>query len=74
MQNPVIHDFVILVYVYLNVVKSEGIKQNGIRQLKWLFEEKMPRHKEYFDKSLSIKECYHFTHKVVNTFCNKYRK
>lgn len=40
MQNPVIHDFVILVYVYLNVVKSEGIKQNGIRQLKWLFEEK----------------------------------
>lgn len=74
MQNPVIHDFVILVYVYLNVVKSEGIKQNGIRQLKWLFEEKMPRHKEYFDKNLSIKECYHFTHKVVNTFCNKYRK
>ena len=40
MQNPVIHDFVILVYVYLNIVKSEGIKQNGIRQLKWLFEEK----------------------------------
>lgn len=74
MQNPVIHDFVILVYVYLNVVKSEGIKQNGIRQLKWLFEEKMPRHKEYFDKNLSIKECYHFTHKVVNIFCNKYRK
>lgn len=40
MQNPVIHDFVILVYVYLNIVKSEGTKQKGIRQLKWLFEEK----------------------------------
>lgn len=74
MQNPVVHDFIILVYVYLNVIKSYGIKQNGINQLKWLFEERLPRHKEYFSKNVSIIECYHFTHKVVITFCNKYRK
>ena len=74
MQNPVIHDFVILVYVYLNVIKSSGIKKHGIEQLKWLFEERMPANKIYFEKNLNLKECYRFTSKIVSTFCNKYRK
>lgn len=52
MRNPVIHDFVILVYVYLNVIKSNGVKQKGIEQLKWLFDERMLQHKEYFEKNL----------------------
>lgn len=50
MQNPVIHDFVILVYVYLNVIKSTDIKRKGIEQLKWLFEDRMLAHKDYFEK------------------------
>ena len=74
MQNPVVHDFVILVYVYLNVIKSEGIKKKGIEDLLWLFEERMTKHKEYFDKNNSICECYRFTTKCVKTFCNIYRK
>ena len=74
MRNPVIHDFVILVYVYLNVIKSNGMKQKGIEQLKWLFDERMLQHKEYFEKNLPIKECYKFTSKIISTFCNKYRK
>lgn len=74
MKNPVIHDFIILVYVYLNVIKSSGIKQHGIEQLNWLFHDRMLRHKEYFEKNISIKECYRFTTKVITTLCNKYRK
>lgn len=74
MKNPVIHDFIILVYVYLNVIKSSGIKQYGIKQLNWLFHKRMPQHKEYFEKNISIKECYHLTNKIITTFCNKYRK
>lgn len=74
MQNPVIHDFIILVYVYLNVIKSDGIKQHGINRLKGLFEDRMLLHKEYFEKNVSIKECYRFVSKVVSTFCNQYRK
>lgn len=74
MQNPVIHDFVILVYVYLNVIKSTDIKRKGIEQLKWLFEDRMLAHKDYFEKNTSIKECYRFTSKIILTFCNKYRK
>lgn len=74
MQNPVIHDFIILVYVYLNVIRSDGIKQRGIEQLRWLFDDRMLQHKDYFEKNLQIKECYRFTSKIVSTFCNKYRK
>lgn len=74
MKNPVVHDFIILVYVYLNVIKSSGIKQHGIEQLHWLFHDRMLRHKEYFSKNINIKECYHFTNKVITTLCNKYRK
>lgn len=74
MQNPVVHDFIILVYVYLNVIKSTDIKRKGIEQLKWLFEDRMLTHKDYFKKNTSIKECYRFTNKIISTFCNKYRK
>ena len=50
MENPVIHDFVILVYVYLRLIKSPCIKQSGINNLHWLFNERMLKHKEYFEK------------------------
>ena len=74
MQNPVIHDFIILVYVYLNVIKSDGIKQNGINELKWLFDDRMLKNKAYFENNNSIREAYLFVHKCVTFFCNKYRK
>lgn len=74
MANRVVHDFIILVFVYLNVIKSEGIKKHGIQELKWLFDERMLKNKEYFEKNTSIRECYAFVHKCVTTFCNKYRK
>lgn len=74
MENPVIHDFVILVYVYLRLIKSPGIKQSGINNLHWLFNERMLKHKEYFEKNNTIKESYNFVAKIVNYFCNKYRK
>ena len=67
MANPVIHDFVILVYVYLRLIKSHGIKQSGIDNLHWLFN-------EYFQKNNTITESYNFVVKIVNYFCNKYRK
>lgn len=74
MSNPVIHDFVTLVFVYVNLIKSAGIKQAGMKQLKWLFEERMLKHKEYFSKNATIVESYNFTYKIIHYFCNKYRK
>ena len=43
---------------YLRLIKSTGIKQSGINNLHWLFNERMLRHKEYFDKNNTIKESY----------------
>ena len=74
LTNPVIHDFIVLVLVFLKLIKSNGIKQAGIKQLQWLFETRMPLHKQYFEKNSSILESYRFTAKVVKYFCNKYRK
>lgn len=74
MANPVIHDFIILVFVFVKVTKSSSIKQAGIDNLHWLFNERMLKNKEYFCKNASIIEAYKFTSKVVNYFCNKYRK
>lgn len=74
MKNPVIHDFVILVFVFLKLTKSVGIKQSGIKELQWLFNERMPKHKEYFSKNSTIMESYRFTSRIVNYFCNKFRK
>ena len=74
MANPVIHDFVILVFVYLKLIKSYGIKHSGIDNLHWLFNERMLKHQEYFKKNNIITESYHFVTKIVNYFCNKYRK
>lgn len=68
MTNPVIHDFVILVFVFLKLTKSTGIKQSGIEHLHWLFNERMPKHKEYFSKNATITESYHFTSKIVLAF------
>ncbi len=74
MSNPVIHDFIILVFVYVKLIKSSGIKQKGIDNLRWLFNERMLEHKEFFEKNNTITESYNFTSKIVNYFCNKYRK
>lgn len=74
MSNPVIHDFVILVYVYVKLIKSPGLKQKGVESLLQLFNERIPLHKEYFEKNDTICESYKFTAKIVNYFCNKYRK
>lgn len=74
MANPIIHDFIILVFTYLKLVKSPKLKQTGINQLHWLLNERMLKHKEYFKKNNTLIESYHFVTKIVNYFCNKYRK
>ena len=74
MSNPVIHDFIVLVFVFVKLIKSPGIKKIGIKNLHWLFNERMLKHKDFFSKNNSIIESYKFTSKVVNYFCNKYQR
>lgn len=74
MSNPVIHDFVCLVFVYVRLIKSGGIKQKGIIEINNLFNDRMTRHKDCFDGNDTILESYRFVAKIVSYFCNKYRK
>lgn len=73
MKNPVVHDFIVLTYVYLNVVKSDGIRSHGIEYMNWLFKERMLENADYFKKNNSIFECYRFVWRVISWMCNKYR-
>ena len=74
MSNPVIHDFVCLLYVYVKLIKSKGIKSHGLKELNELFFVRMLEHQDYFKKNDTIVESYRFVSKIVTYFCNKYRK
>ena len=74
LSNPVIHDFIVTVYLFLNVVKTKDAKQSGISNLDTLFHNRMPANKEYYEKNDTLKECYNFTNRAITYFCNKYRK
>lgn len=73
LSNPVVHDFIVLVYVYLKAIKSPGIKDKGIKKLQWFFNERSLAHSDYFTKNNCITHCYDFTCKIILHFCNKYR-
>ncbi len=54
MANPVIHDFVVLLFVYndiLNYPANRKLRAVGMSQVKELFETTMPRHRDYFIKN-----------------------
>ena len=73
MSNPVVHDFVVLVYVYYDLIESKGIREHGKKELQQLFDERMLFHKDYFIGNDTIREAYRFVSRVVQYFGNKFR-
>lgn len=73
MQNPLVHDFVVLLFVYFDLIESKNIRNNGKMELEWLFKERMLRNKEYFSYNDTIKESYHYVTRVIQYLSNKYR-
>ena len=69
LDNPVIHDFVALLVLYHVVIKSESTKAERIRELKELFFEIMPRHKEYFVHNDAIISSYEFIVTIIDKLC-----
>lgn len=75
LKNPVIHDFLVLVFVFLQITKSPAVKYHGINEINTLFNERMLKHKDYFIGNNDILVgCYHFTQRILQYFINKYRK
>lgn len=68
MKNPVIHDFVVMIYVYNCLIKSEGVKKHGMKELKQFINERVVARKRYFEKNDMFKGYYDFIYKIVNYF------
>lgn len=74
MQNPVIHDFVVLLFVYfdiLNTGANRSMRDQGIEDLDELFFRVMPRHKEYFIKNNVLIDNYNFICQVITYLKNR---
>jgi hypothetical protein len=68
MENPVIHDFVVLLFVYmdiLNTASNRNMRGKGFDDIKKLFFDTMIRNKDYFIKNDALTESYNFVCQVI---------
>ncbi|WKY44196.1 Abi family protein [Eubacteriaceae bacterium ES2] len=65
MDNPVVNDFVATLLLYDLVVKSEGMKEHRIMELKELFCTRIVRNKQYFENNAVLKTTYEFIMKFL---------
>ena len=72
MKNPLIHDFIVLVYVFLSVVEDPDTKMSSISNIKNIFIDRMKLHKDFFEKNRSITNAYIFCEKAISFLINKY--
>lgn len=68
MKNPVIHDFVVTLYVFYNIISSEGVRKHTMIELKELVDKRMTRNKDYFEKNQIITSHYEFTKIIIDYF------
>ena len=77
MKNPVIHDFVALLFVYNDIMKVSATKNSRNRkmeEIQHLFcdeDGRIKRHKEYFDKNPYIKDAYLFISSIIKYITKK---
>lgn len=58
MKNPVIHDFVVTLYVFNNVITSRKIKHITMEELKNIIDNRLSCNKDYFEKEQILKSNY----------------
>lgn len=69
MANPVIHDFLVTLYLFDAVVSSEMVKLHTFRELKQGVTERFSKNAEYYSKNEVIKSNFEFISKVVDFYC-----
>lgn len=68
MENPLVHDFVVLLFVYydiLNTSENRSMRDRGMKEVRKLFYETMVRNKEYFLKNDVLVSNYTFICQVI---------
>lgn len=71
MANPVIHDFLVTLYLFDRVVSSEMVKSHTFKELKKNVTERFSKHAEYYSKNEVIKSSFDFLSKVVDFYCQE---
>lgn len=66
MEKQVVHDFITLLYVVDNVIKSERVKKDLYNQMDCFINKQAIRNREYFCKCNELKSVYDFVKKVVD--------
>ena len=68
MKNPVVHDFIVLLFVYFDILNTRynrKMRDNGLKELEKLFNETFLREKELFIKNDSLVANYRFVRQMV---------
>ena len=60
-------NFVVLLYVYNNIVKNDVMKQRRFEDIKEMFDNRFTRNKDYFSKNNLIKSQYEFLTKIIDS-------
>lgn len=66
MQKQVVHDFVTLLYVFNQIIESDGVKKATYHQLNELINARMIRNKDFFSQNDSIKSTYSFIKIIID--------
>ena len=66
LSNKFIYDFVTLIYVYNNIIKSDNLRQNQLEELKQLVCGRMRREIEYFNTNCLVKSSFDFLKKIID--------
>ena len=67
MGNRTVHDFVVLLYVF-SLLASPASKKRQLEHVLDLFENRFLKHKEYFEKNMTLVSNYEFVLKVIKKF------
>lgn len=68
MGNRFVHDFVVMLCCYNEIVSSDDVKQHRIQALKEFMEVRCTRHRDWFSGNALICSNYEFLKKVVDKF------
>ncbi|PKM72868.1 MAG: Abi-like protein [Firmicutes bacterium HGW-Firmicutes-16] len=68
LKNPTVHDLVVLIYLYVHVVPNPT-KEKTLEELKYLFNERMVKHREYYAKNQELRSYYEFVKLIIDFYC-----
>lgn len=67
LRHSFVYNFVVLLYVYNNIVKNEVMKQRRFEDIKEMFDNRFTRNRGYFSKNNLIKSQYEFLTKIIDS-------